>query len=104
MVKGTTLQLSFHLAVKARVRLVAKRDGKLVAETANNLLKAGERQLLLRLNSHLWPTKLSLQTHALAPLPVVSSVSGEGANVTTETTGLLAVPFSALVGEAGRLP
>ncbi len=104
LVKGTMLQLSFHLAVKARVRLVAKRNGKLVAETTNELLKAGERQVLLRLNPHLWPTKLSLQTHALAPLPVVSSVTGEGVNVTTETTGLLAVPFRTLVGKADRLP
>ena len=44
-----------------------------------------------------WPTKLSLQTHALAPLPLVSSVTGEeGANITTESTGVFATPRAAL--------
>ncbi len=104
LIKGTMLQLSFHLAVKARVRLIAKRKSRVVAETGNEVLKAGNRKLTLSLNPKNWPTKLALQTHALAPLPVVSSVSGEGANVTTESTGLLAVPFHELLGEAGRLP
>ncbi|HTW40893.1 MAG TPA: hypothetical protein VMD79_01090 [Solirubrobacteraceae bacterium] len=104
LVKGTTLQLSFHLAVQARVRLVAKWHSKVIAQTRNEVLNAGERKLLLRLDRHRWPTKLALQTHALKPLPLVSSVSGEGANVTTEETGLLARPFGALLGEAGRLP
>jgi hypothetical protein len=104
LVKGTTLQLSFHLAVQARVRLVAKRQRKVVAQTHDEVLKAGERKLLLRLDPRRWPTKLALQTHALQPLPLVSSVSGEGANVTTEETGLLARPFGALLGEAGLLP
>jgi len=104
LVKGATLQLSFHLAVEARVRLVAKRHRNVVAQTRDEVLKAGERKLLLRLNPRRWPTKLALETHALKPLPLVSSVSGEGADVTTEETGLLARPFGALLGEAGRLP
>lgn len=104
LVKGTTLRLSFHLAVKARVRLIAKRRRKVVARTHGRLLKAGNRKLLLRLNRRRWPTKLVLRTHALAPLPLVSSVTGEGGNVTTETTGLLSDPFGKLLGHAGRLP
>ena len=35
-------------------------------------LAAGNRKLLLRLNRSEWPTKLSLQTHALAPLPTTT--------------------------------
>ena len=35
-------------------------------------LAAGDRKLLLRLNRREWPTKLSLQTHALAPLPATT--------------------------------
>ncbi len=104
LVKGATLVLSFHLAVKTRARLVAKRKGKLVAETPSRVLEAGNRKLELRLNPRRWPTKLSLQVDALAPLPVVSSVTGEGANVTTETTSLLALPHDAVFSEAGRLP
>ncbi|HTU80119.1 MAG TPA: hypothetical protein VMF09_15310 [Solirubrobacteraceae bacterium] len=104
LVKGRTLQLSFHLSVKARVRLIAKRKGKVVAATGTEILKAGNRKLLLRLNPRSWPTKLSLQTHALAPLPLVSSVTGEGANVSTEETGLLAIPFRSLIDQAGLLP
>lgn len=103
LVKGTTLELSFHLAVSARMRLLAKRGRKLVAATPTRVLKAGNRRLLLRLNPRRWPTKLTLQTHALAPLPLVSSVTGEGANVTTETTQMLARPF-ALDGWTGGLP
>ncbi|HVR04762.1 MAG TPA: hypothetical protein VMS02_01895 [Solirubrobacteraceae bacterium] len=104
LLHGSTLQLSFHLAVKARVRLLAKRHGRLVAATAMRTLKAGSRTLQLRLNPHSWPTKLSLQTHALAPLPLVSSVTGEGANVTTVTTGFVALPHNGLTSEPDRLP
>ncbi len=45
----TELVLSFHLAVKAKVRLKALRRGKVVAQTAMRTLGAGNRQLALRL-------------------------------------------------------
>ncbi len=45
------------------MRLLAKRHKKLVASTPMRTLAAGNRKLLLRLNRHEWPTKLSLQTH-----------------------------------------
>ena len=96
LIHHTTLQLSFHLAVKARVRLLAKRHGRLVASTRSLTLKAGSRTISLGLDPRSWPTKLSLQTHALAPLPLVSSVTGEGANVTTVTTGLVVLPHGEL--------
>jgi hypothetical protein len=108
LVHGTTLELRFHLAVEARVRLVAERRKKVVAATQDRTYKAGDRTLLLRLNPHRWPTKLNLQTRALAPLPLVSSVTGEGANVTTEETGLRAMPrvgpFDSPFGDSGSLP
>ncbi|MGH2853597.1 MAG: hypothetical protein ACRDLF_05330 [Solirubrobacteraceae bacterium] len=104
LLHGSTLQLSFHLAVKARVRLLAKRHGRVVAATPMRTLKAGNRTLRLSLDPRSWPTKLSLQTHALAPLPLVSSVTGEGANVTTETTGLFVLPRSALTSGPDQLP
>ena len=69
----TTLQLSFHLAVKARVRLVAKRRKTTVAATRLQVLAAGDHRLRLKLNVKRWPTKLDLQTHALAPLPTTTT-------------------------------
>ena len=101
--KGLTLQLSFHLSVKARVRLVAKRNGKVVAQTHNRVLRSGNHTLSLQLERRRWPTKLSFQTHALAPLRVVSSVGGEGANINTETTELRA-PLGTLLSKLGWLP
>ncbi|MGB9031569.1 MAG: hypothetical protein WCC27_15720, partial [Acidobacteriaceae bacterium] len=72
LVHGSTLELRFHLAVKARVRLLAERHKKVVASTPMRTLAAGNRKLLLTLNRHDWPTKLSLQTHPLAPLPTTT--------------------------------
>jgi hypothetical protein len=91
LVHGTTLELRFHLAVKARVRLIAKRRRRIVAATPMRTLAAGERHLLLRLDPRRWPTKLAMQTHALAPLPT-SAARGEGAGPTSVSTGLVALP------------
>jgi hypothetical protein len=77
LVDGTTLRLSFHLRVRARVELLAKRHRKIVAATGKRVLAAGDRALLLRLDRRQWPTKLSLLTHALVALPTVP-VTGEG--------------------------
>jgi len=104
LVHGSTLELSFHLAVKARVRLVAKRRSDVVAATPMRTLGAGNRKLLLALSPRRWPTKLSLQTHALAPLPSVPSASGEGAGVTTVSTGLFVLPHTQLLSGSGSLP
>jgi hypothetical protein len=73
LVHGTTLQLSFHLAVAARIKLIARRKKTIVASTRVQTFAKGNRKLLLVLNRHKWPTKLDLQTHALAPLPLVST-------------------------------
>ncbi|HWX96315.1 MAG TPA: hypothetical protein VNZ01_05635 [Solirubrobacteraceae bacterium] len=73
LVHGTTLELRFHLAVKARVRLIARRHKAIVASTPMRTLAGGSRRLLLRLDPRRWPTKLDLQTRALAALPTLSS-------------------------------
>ncbi len=73
LVHGTTLELRFHLAVKARVKLLAKRKRKIVASSPMRTFAGGNRKLLLALNRRRWPTKLDLQTHALEPLPLVST-------------------------------
>jgi hypothetical protein len=101
LVYRDTLELRFHLAVKARVRLLAQRNKKVVASTSTRTLAAGGHSLLLRLDPRRWPTKLDLQTHALAPLPNASSngspapgtVSGAGPGTGPNTVAtLLAFP------------
>jgi hypothetical protein len=91
LVKGTTLELRFHLAVKARVRLVAKRKKSVVASTSTHTFAAGNRSLLLRLNRKRWPTKLSLQTRALGPLPTAST---RELGTNTVSTGLRVLPHT----------
>jgi hypothetical protein len=83
LVHGTTLELSFQLAVKARVRLVAKRRRAVVASTPTRTLGHGRHKLMLRLDPRRWPTKLALETHALAPLPTVSSREASVESVST---------------------
>ncbi len=100
LVHGTTLELRFHLAVKARVKLVAKRKAKVVASTAMHTLAGGDRKLRLALNRRRWPTKLDLQTHALAPLPLVSTKL-PGNN--TIGTGAVFLPGARSSGDASPL-
>ncbi len=101
LVHETMLQVSFHLAVKARVRLLARRRKQLVAATALRTLAAGNRSLTLKLDRRRWPTKLDLQTHALAKLPTVSSTSSA---VGTVSTGFVSLTHTPLFGGTGRLP
>jgi hypothetical protein len=86
IVHGTTLELTFHLAAKARIRLIAKRHKSVVASTSMQTLKAGNRSLEVKLDRNRWPTKLELQTHALAPLPKAST---RGAGVETVSTSVV---------------
>ena len=55
VVHRTRLVLSFHLAVKAKVRLLALRRKKVVARTPMRTLGAGNRQLVLQLDPKHWP-------------------------------------------------
>ncbi len=71
LLAGLTLQLRFHLAVRARVKLLAKRHATVVAATSTHTFGAGNHSLLLRLQRSRWPTALELQANALAPLPTV---------------------------------
>jgi hypothetical protein len=110
LIHKTTLELRFRLAVRARIRLLAKRRNKVVASTPMRTLAAGNRKLLLRLNPKEWPTKLSFETHALAPLPTTTTKetqggpehSGKGAN--SESTELVALPRLPSFGGLGTLP
>lgn len=57
--RGTRLTISFTLSRRARVALVARRGGKVVARTPSRSLKPGRRSLALKLNRKRWPTKLA---------------------------------------------
>jgi hypothetical protein len=103
LVHGTTLELRFHLAVRARVGLTAKRHGRVVAATPLRMFAAGNRRLLLRLDRRHWPTKLALQTHALARLPTVPAHTvGGGSN--TVSTGLVTLPRTPFLSGSESLP
>lgn len=104
VINGRTLELRFHLAVKARLRLIAKRRRQVVGATPMLTFQAGNRRLRLRLDPRRWPTSLKLQEHPLAPLPTASSVTGEGANITTVSTGLSVLPRTLLQSGPGQLP
>ena len=110
LIHKTMLELRFHLAVKARVGLIAERRKKVVARTPVHTFAAGNRKLLLRLNRHRWPTKLSLQTHALAPLPTTTVKQAQGgpehgsSGSTTESTSLTVLPQLPTFVRPGTLP
>lgn len=61
LVHRTTLEFSFTLSAKARVQLLARRGGRVVARTLSTTLPAGNRYLLLQLNPRRWPTKLDFK-------------------------------------------
>jgi hypothetical protein len=65
IVAGHVLEMSFVLHAKARVQLVAKRQGSVVAKTAQYTMAKGKRSLRLALDPRRWPTKLDLRVHAL---------------------------------------
>lgn len=100
LVKGTTLELRFHLAVKARVQLIAKRKQKVVAKTPSHTLASGNRKLLLALDRRKWPTKLDLKTHPLAELPLIST---RAPSVNTVGTGVASLPGVPAFGGSGEL-
>ncbi len=85
LLDGHIFELRFHLAVKARMKLIARRKRQLVASTPMRTLAAGNRSLRLSLNPKRWPTKLQLESHALAPLPTTTL---NKSNETTVTTSL----------------
>ncbi len=76
-----TLELSFELTVKARVQLLASLKRHRVAQTAQQILKAGKHTLMLRLNPHSWPNKLNLEATPLEALPTVESKGSSGQTI-----------------------
>ncbi|HET6999117.1 MAG TPA: hypothetical protein VFI03_11060 [Solirubrobacterales bacterium] len=61
LIGGTLIELSFSLREKAKVRLIARRKGKIVAKTKSYTMTKGRHSLRLRLDPKRWPTKLDLK-------------------------------------------
>jgi hypothetical protein len=72
----TTLALTFTLATKSHVRLVAMRRKRQVAQTRRYTLIHGRHTLRLRLNRHAWPTKIDLRVQAIGTVPLVTPGAG----------------------------
>jgi hypothetical protein len=75
LVDGITLTLTFTLATKSHVKLLAMRKKRTVAHTRGYVLSHGRHTLRLRLDRAAWPTKLNLQVEAIGPVPLVPSAS-----------------------------
>lgn len=73
LLRGDVLELSFKLAVRSRVGLIARRRGKVVARSATRVLKGGRRSVRVRLDPRRWPTALELAVHPLVQLPTVAA-------------------------------
>lgn len=93
---GLTLELSFRLTRRAKVAIVAKRGGKVVARTKQRWLKPGKRTLTLRLSRKRWPTKLAFSVTDPAA-PKQSAASDDDDVVTTGS-----VPFPIMNATAFR--
>ena len=63
--RGLRLTVTFTLARRARVSLLARRRGRLVARTRPRVLRPGRRSLTLRLNRRRYPTKLAFSAREL---------------------------------------
>ena len=76
LLRRTTLALTFTLATKSHVKLVALRKKRAVAATKALVLTGGRHTLRLRLSRGAWPTKLDLQVQAIGPVPLLPAGSG----------------------------
>lgn len=65
LIGKSVLEMTFVLHVKAHVRLVARRKGRVIAQTPRYTMTKGSRSVRLRLDPEHWPTKLDLQVHAV---------------------------------------
>jgi hypothetical protein len=62
---GTVIAMSFTLRTEAKVRLVARRGGRIVAKTPRYTLGRGRHTLRLQLDPKHWPKKLDIEAHKL---------------------------------------
>ncbi len=76
--RGLTVTISFQLTRLAKVQLVAKLHGKVVARTPSERLKPGKRKLVLTFKRRSWPDALSFKTKELTKPKPVPATGSEG--------------------------
>lgn len=64
LVGKSLLEMTFLLRARAHVRLIARRKGRIVAQTPRYTMGVGHRSLRLRLDPERWPSSFDLQIHA----------------------------------------
>lgn len=81
---GRTLVVAFTLSAKARVQMIARRGRQTVAETGDELMRAGRHTLSLSLDPRRWPTKLQFHAKPVGapPTPTGGSGGSESGDVT----------------------
>lgn len=82
-VRGRTLIVRFSLVRRARVSLIGRRKGRVVARTRARMMNPGRRVLRLRLNPRRWPQRLTFRVRE--PGQENSPSSGDSGD--TVTTG-----------------
>ncbi|MCL2768549.1 MAG: hypothetical protein FWD42_00365 [Solirubrobacterales bacterium] len=69
LVGRTRLRVTFTLATRSRVRLLALRHHRRVAQSRGYVLAGGRHALTLRVHRRAWPTRLELRVRPLGPVP-----------------------------------
>lgn len=76
--RGLTVTISFQLTRLAKVQLIAKLHGKVVARTPDERMKPGHRKLVLSFQRNRWPDALSFKTKELTKPKPVPAKGSEG--------------------------
>ncbi len=76
---GLTVTISFELTRLAKVQLVAKLHGRVVARTREERMRAGRRKLVLTFQRKRWPDALGFKTKELTKPKPVPATGSEGA-------------------------
>jgi hypothetical protein len=85
-VRRRVLVVSFTLTARAHVRLLGRRDRRVVAQTPRESLRPGRHRLSLTLDPARWPTKLQFEAHPIgSPTSPAGSAESPGSSETIGT-------------------
>jgi hypothetical protein len=81
------LVISFTLTARAHVQLVARKKGRVVAETRDESLHAGSHRLSLALDPAHWPNKLQFKAKPIGASPTADGSEGSLSSGGSDTLG-----------------